>query len=99
VAIDVPFHVDIPPPGTEEVMEDPGASRSKKSATLEKLETVSPSVVEPTLTADEMQAGVEMVSLLPEFPLATTVAIPTERKVSIAAFREDSFESHSTGSA
>jgi hypothetical protein len=38
-------------------MEEPGASSVRKEATLEELETWSDLVVDPTLIAEEMQAG------------------------------------------
>ena len=56
-AIDVPFHVTNPPPGTDELTEEPGAKSVRKEATLEKDETRFESVAEPTLTEEEMQAG------------------------------------------
>ena len=43
-------------------MDDPGASRDIKEAMLEKLETISDLVVEPTLIAEEIHAGFEMAS-------------------------------------
>jgi len=63
----------------------PGASRLRKDALLLKLETLStgvprlPSVVDPTLTALEMHAGSERPSNQPEFPDATTGAMPADR--------------------
>ena len=45
-------------------------------------------VVAPTLTADEMHPGALRRVPDPEFPAAMTVAIPTERRVSIAALTE-----------
>ena len=51
-------------------------------ATFEKHDTVV-LVVEPTLTADEMQAGDEMFAVDPLLPDATTVATPIERRLSM----------------
>ena len=56
-AIDVPFHVTNPPPGTDELTEEPGAKSVKKEATFEKGEMTFESIAEPTLTEEEMQAG------------------------------------------
>jgi hypothetical protein len=55
-------------------------------ATLEKDDTTSLLVVEPTLTADEMHAGEASAVGVPSLPAATTVAIPTDRSVSMTAF-------------
>jgi hypothetical protein len=62
-AMEVPSKTANPPPGTEELMLDPGARRDKKEAELENHETVSVSVVEPTLTALDMHAGAPMESV------------------------------------
>jgi len=62
-AIEVPLQTANPPPGTDELMLEPGASRDRIDARFANEETVSLSVVEPTLTADEMQAGAEIESL------------------------------------
>ena len=63
-ATEVPEPPSTPPPGTDEVMSLPGASRFRNDALLENWATVStgvlaalPSPVAPTLTAEEMQAG------------------------------------------
>ena len=55
-----------------------------KEAMLEKLETTSEFVVEPTLIAVEIHAGAPMATVYPEFPEAITVAISTEIKMSMA---------------
>ncbi len=60
-AIEVPLKV-AKPPGTDELMDDPGAKTSMKAATFEKLETISDLVVEPTLIALEMHAGAPIAS-------------------------------------
>ena len=67
----------------------PGASKSKKLASLEKLATSLPfAFTAPTLTAVEIQAGADMLSVYPLFPAAITVAIPTEYKLSTVVFLE-----------
>src|SRR5882672_211766 len=60
-AIEVPEPPSTPPPGTDEVMKLPGASRFRNAALLENCDTTStgallalPSPVDPTLTAEEM---------------------------------------------
>ncbi len=57
VAMEVPLQVANPPPGTADVMDSPGARSERKEAELENQETSSDSVVDPTLTADEIQPG------------------------------------------
>src|SRR5688572_28820345 len=92
-AIDVPLNDANPPPGTEDVMTSPGASSRRNSLAFEKSDTWSawrpklPSVVEPTLIADEMQAGSEIAFVAPSLPDDTTVAIPAARSWSMIAFR------------
>src|SRR5262249_52853821 len=73
------------PPGTDEVMSVPGARRFRNDALLENSGTVSfgallplPSLVAPTLTAEEMQGGNMIPSGEASFPDATTVAIFTD---------------------
>src|SRR5262245_249978 len=89
VAIEVPLKFANPPPGMEELIETPGASRFKNGALLEKKAITSapvpplPSPTAPTLIAEEMQAGELMAFEKPLFPEAITVAIPAERKLSI----------------
>src|SRR5262245_56429427 len=85
-AAEVPVPTAKPPPGTEEVMDSPGAKSDKNGATLEKVETTSAFVVEPTLTALEMHAGAAIAPVNPSLPDATTVATPSDRRVSIAGF-------------
>ena len=53
----------------------PGASKLRKLALFEKLDIAFCLVVEPTLMADEMQAGKLIAPALPLLPEATTVAI------------------------
>src|SRR3954470_4384559 len=83
-AIEVPLNTSYAPPGTEEFIESPGASNVRNGATLENDEILSSLSIDPTLTAEEMQAGLggEFVeALLPE---ARTVTIPIARSASIA---------------
>jgi hypothetical protein len=84
--MEVPLKTEKPPPGTDELMEEPGARSERKDAEFEKIEMPSDLVVDPTLMAVEIQAGAFRASLNPSLPAAATVAIPTERKLSIAAF-------------
>ena len=79
--------------GIDEVMKCPGARRFRNDALFENDEMLSmggapllPSVVEPTLTALEMQPGAEIPVELPLLPDEMTVAMPAERSVSMAAF-------------
>ena len=82
------------PPGTEEAIPpsqgappappEPGAKRSMIVATLEKPETMSTLLVEETAIAVEMQAGELIVLLEPSLPVAMMVAMPLERRLSIA---------------
>ncbi len=55
---------------------------------LELGEIASRSVVLPTLIAEEIQPGAPMLFLYPSFPAEMTVAMPTDRRLSIAAFDE-----------
>ena len=72
-----------PPPGTEELMDDPGANSDRNGAMFEVGETVSDFVVFPTLTAVEIQAGDSIALTKPSFPDEMVVAIPTERRLSM----------------
>src|SRR5713101_5875245 len=60
----------------------PGAKRDRKDATFENDDTVSVFSVEPTLTAEEIHAGELSFEVEPSLPAATTVAMPTERRLS-----------------
>src|SRR6516225_452358 len=85
-AIDVPLNTSYPPPGTDELMFSPGASSDRKGAMSEKKDTSSVRLLDPTLTADEIHAGevrADPEKLLPE---ATTLAIPSDRRLSILGF-------------
>src|SRR5687767_2499063 len=86
-AIEVPSLEAKPPPGTDELIPVPGASSSTCDDEFEKLDTASPLVVEPTVIADEMHAGAPTPVEEPRFPDEITVAIPVERRLSIAALR------------
>lgn len=88
VAMEVPLINANPPPGTEEFMLEPGARRCKKEAELENDDSVSDFVVEPTLTALDIQPGLLMESVKPLLPEAITVAIPADLRLSIIALRE-----------
>src|SRR4051794_20164731 len=87
VAIEVPLKTAKPPPGTDELIEDPGAHRSSSVPEFENEDTVSVFVVEPTVIAVEMQPGVETPVEAPSLPAAIAVAMPADRRLSIAAFR------------
>jgi hypothetical protein len=52
-----------------------------KSPPLRPLTRLSRLSVDPTLTTDEMQAGDARASAAPSLPEATTVAIPTDRRL------------------
>src|SRR4051812_9295681 len=55
VAIDVPLNTAKPPPGTDELIEPPGAMSSTRLLMFENEETASFLSVEPTVIAVEMQ--------------------------------------------
>jgi hypothetical protein len=84
--MDVPLFVEYEPPGTDEIIECPGANRLRIEALFEYDAIASALVVAPTLMADEMQAGAEILLVKPSFPEAITVAMPTDRNASMAAF-------------
>src|SRR5262245_22168066 len=84
-AMEVPSSTSKPPPGTEELIDEPGANRDRKDATLENDEIASLFVVEPTLTAEDTQAGNASASVFPSLPDATTVEMPTDRRLLICA--------------
>src|SRR5579872_6893401 len=84
-AIDVPSSASYPPPGTDEVMDTPGAHTERNGAELVNQATSSVFVVAPTLTADETHAGSDSWSGRPSLPAATTVATLTERRLSMIA--------------
>ena len=83
VAIDVPFHVAYVLVGMDDVMDTPGASRSSCGPLLEKLATASASVVAPTVTPVDTQAGNDTAFVVNSLPEAITVAMPDERSWSI----------------
>ena len=82
-AIDVPLSAWYDPPGTDDVIDSPGANSDRKDETLENDETASVLVVDPTLTADETQAGVDKPNGRPPLPAATTDATPIARRLSM----------------
>src|SRR5439155_25476635 len=86
VAIDVPLATPKPPPVTDDWIELPGANSDMNGATLENDEIASDFVVDPTLIADEMQPGASSVVDDPSLPAAMTVAMPTERRLSMLGF-------------
>ena len=85
-AIEVPLKKSKPPPGTDDLIWLPGASRVRKVALLLNPETVSLFVVDPTLTELEMQAGKLRALVSPSLPDEMMDAIPAARKASMATF-------------
>jgi hypothetical protein len=99
--MDVPLYLTNLPSGTEELIWYPGASNDSFGLELEKQTTLSLAVgpfagkpwqkpesfdaTAPTLTAEERQAGDDIVLLLEKLPLATTGATPWLRRLAIAA--------------
>ena len=84
-AIDVPFLLPKALPVTEEVMSEPGANSDRKGALLLKLDTSPASVMDPTLTAEEMQPGAPSAVLKALLPPEATTAIPSDRTLSFVA--------------
>ena len=76
----------------DDVIHLPGAIRFRNEALLLKADTAFavveklPSSTEPTLTADDMQPGAPIEPVNPSFPEAITVAMPIDRRLSIAVF-------------
>src|SRR5690625_354779 len=68
----------------DELMSEPGANRSMMEATSEKSEMLSCLSEEPMATEEEIQAGAPISPVRPSLPLAMTVAMPSERRVSVA---------------
>src|SRR5687767_2556399 len=66
----------------------PGASSSTSGDEFDRLATRSVLVVLPTVMADEMQLGALTAVAEPSLPDEMTVAMPDERRLSIAALRE-----------
>ena len=89
-AIEVPLAAWKRPSGTDDTMALPGAKNVMNGAALVKDSTVLLLDVAPTLIVDEMHAGRLKASLVPELPAATTVGMPTERRLSTAALRTSS---------
>ena len=84
-AMDVPSKMSKLPPGTEDMIEDPGARSERSGDMFENSETSSVFVTEPTLTAEETHAGNESASGSPSLPEAVTVGMPTDRRLAITA--------------
>ncbi len=85
VAIEVPLKLAKSPPGTDELIDVPGANTSMSSETFEKTATKSLSSTAPTLMAVEIQAGQEMALVKPPLPEAITVAMPAALRLSMTA--------------
>jgi hypothetical protein len=64
-------------------MLSPGASSDVRGETSENDDSVSPFVVELTVTVVETQAGKLIALVALSFPAETTVGIPTERRLSM----------------
>ena len=62
----------------------PGANNDMNGATLLNQATTSLLSVAPTLTAEEMQPGVVSSEVDEPLPAAMTVAMPIERRLSMA---------------
>src|SRR5690242_6676022 len=75
VAIDVPLATPKPPPGTDEVIELPGARRLRKLALFEYPAITFDFVVAPTLIAFDTHAGASIALGLLSLPDAITVAM------------------------
>src|SRR5437660_12344800 len=65
-------------------MDSPGARSDMNDAMFENHDTTSDLSVEPTLTAVEMHPGLDSELVKPLFPAAMAVAIPIDRRLSIA---------------
>src|SRR5215211_193124 len=87
-AIEVPLSLEKLPPGTDDKMPTPGASRSTiEDLKLESGAMESWSFVEPTVIALEMHAGKPTASVKPSLPEEITVAIPAAFRLSMMALR------------
>src|ERR1700752_1175536 len=82
-AIDVPLAIAKLLSGYNEMISSPGANSDRKGATFEKDATWSSFVVAPTLTALDTHSGAVSGAVAPSFPAATTVAMPTARRLSM----------------
>ena len=87
VAIEVPLRTANALPGTDELIADPGASSSTSGDEFENDEMTSDLSVEPTVIADEMQAGKLTALVKPLLPDAIATAMPFERSVSMIGLR------------
>jgi hypothetical protein len=74
----------VPPPGTVEVMFEPGANKSRHDPKFEKLERASADVVEPTVIAAAARAGDVVHASVLLLPAATTTATPLATSVATA---------------
>jgi hypothetical protein len=73
----------------DEYIDDPGANNFCMAACqLLKDDSTSVFVDDPTAILDDIHAGELMELQYASFPVAIAVAIPTARKLSMAAFRE-----------
>src|SRR5918994_146744 len=93
-AIEVPPLMAKLPPGTDDLMLVPGASRSTIPDIFELgamvsrfVVMVSSVIVLPTVIALEMHAGKLTASVKPSLPEAITVAMPAAFRLSMAALR------------
>ena len=78
----MPLSAPYPLEGSDDAIDSPGASSDNDGATLEKAESRSALVVDPTLTADDTHAGDAIADVAPALPDATTVAMPTALRLS-----------------
>src|SRR5262245_33780611 len=91
--MDVPAKFAKPPPGIEELIHRPGASKERKGELPERNRRAAadvlskPSSVEPALTSGEIHAGALVARGYASFAEATTVAITKDRRLSIAIVR------------
>ena len=77
VAMDVPLKGANPPPGTDELILEPGAKRSTIDALFENDERESVFVVAPTVTASVMQPGEFTALVKPYCPTQLRLRSPS----------------------
>ncbi len=82
-AMEVPVAAAYRPPGYDDRIAVPGARSERNRFTFEYGARTSALLVAPTLTALEMHAGALMRLVEPSLPEAITVAMPTDRRLSI----------------
>ena len=80
----MPLRTLNPAPGTDELIDSPGARRERKGATSENQEIPSDFDTEPTLTADGTHAGLAIDHRAPLLPDAAIEGMPIDLKLSIA---------------